>query len=143
MTGNYVGNLPSLEFENIQYLSHLSNAEYLHKSLGHASNQPFKEVHLDLIGPIWPTSKDGHRYILTLVDSCTQFCAAIPIKLKSDVAGVITFLIDIEAKRFAARPKGVRTPIRTPNKHGVQPLHAPLERRAGAARHSQHAARLQ
>ncbi|PLW37111.1 hypothetical protein PCANC_19011 [Puccinia coronata f. sp. avenae] len=36
---------------------------------------------------------------------------------------------------IAARPKGVRTPIRTPNKHGVQPLHAPLERRAGAARH--------
>ncbi|PLW58066.1 hypothetical protein PCANC_00623 [Puccinia coronata f. sp. avenae] len=42
---------------------------------------------------------------------------------------------------IAARPKGVHTPIRTPNKHGVQPLHAPLERRAGAARHSQHAAR--
>ncbi|PLW25691.1 hypothetical protein PCANC_24828 [Puccinia coronata f. sp. avenae] len=38
---------------------------------------------------------------------------------------------------IAARSKGVRTP----NKHGVQPLHAPLERRAGAARHSQHAAR--
>ncbi|PLW08557.1 hypothetical protein PCANC_26230 [Puccinia coronata f. sp. avenae] len=43
--------------------------------------------------------------------------------------------------RPSARPKGMRTPIRTPNKHGVQPLHAPLERRAGAARHSQHAAR--
>ncbi|PLW53498.1 hypothetical protein PCANC_07210 [Puccinia coronata f. sp. avenae] len=35
---------------------------------------------------------------------CTRFCAAIPIKLKSDVAGVIAFLIDIEAKRFGYYP---------------------------------------
>ncbi|PLW39696.1 hypothetical protein PCANC_15866 [Puccinia coronata f. sp. avenae] len=40
-----------------------------------------------------------------------------------------------------ARPLGVRTPIRTPRKNGVQPLHAALERRAGAARLSPHAAR--
>ncbi|PLW15359.1 hypothetical protein PCANC_13699 [Puccinia coronata f. sp. avenae] len=42
---------------------------------------------------------------------------------------------------IAARPLGVRTPIRTPRKNGVQPLHAALERRAGAARLSPHAAR--
>ncbi|PLW25500.1 hypothetical protein PCANC_26507 [Puccinia coronata f. sp. avenae] len=42
---------------------------------------------------------------------------------------------------IAARPSGVRTPIRTPRKNGVQPLHAALERRAGAARLSPHAAR--
>ncbi|PLW53191.1 hypothetical protein PCANC_09781 [Puccinia coronata f. sp. avenae] len=41
---------------------------------------------------------------------------------------------------IAARPSGVRTPIRTPRKNGVQPLHAALERRAGAARLSPHAA---
>ncbi|PLW09003.1 hypothetical protein PCANC_26132, partial [Puccinia coronata f. sp. avenae] len=33
-----------------------------------------------------------------------------------------------------ARPKGVRTPIRTPKKNRVQPLHAASERRAAAAR---------
>ncbi|PLW15536.1 hypothetical protein PCANC_14530 [Puccinia coronata f. sp. avenae] len=42
---------------------------------------------------------------------------------------------------IAAHPSGVRTPIRTPRKNGVQPLHAALERRAGAARLSPHAAR--
>ncbi|PLW48921.1 hypothetical protein PCASD_02748 [Puccinia coronata f. sp. avenae] len=42
---------------------------------------------------------------------------------------------------IAARPSGVRTPIRTPRKNGVQPLHAALEKRAGAARLSPHAAR--
>ncbi|PLW52190.1 hypothetical protein PCANC_10273 [Puccinia coronata f. sp. avenae] len=38
---------------------------------------------------------------------------------------------------IAARPKGVRTPIRKPKKNGVQPLHAASERRAEAARHLQ------
>ncbi|PLW55978.1 hypothetical protein PCANC_02972 [Puccinia coronata f. sp. avenae] len=42
---------------------------------------------------------------------------------------------------IAARPVGVRTPICMPRKNGVQPLHAALERRAGAARLSPHAAR--
>ncbi|PLW43993.1 hypothetical protein PCANC_08572 [Puccinia coronata f. sp. avenae] len=46
------------------------------------------------------------------------------------------FFVEIQQKRglIAARPLGVRTPIRTPRKNGVQPLHAALERRAGAAR---------
>ncbi|PLW54540.1 hypothetical protein PCANC_04212 [Puccinia coronata f. sp. avenae] len=42
---------------------------------------------------------------------------------------------------IAARPKGVRTPVHTPKKNGVQPLHAALERRAEAARPSLQAAR--
>ena len=99
MTGCYIGNLPSLEFENVKHSTHLSNSEFLHKSLGHvsyhrlrkklgiplkivhdcescavakvtrasfssvhqAASRPFEEIHLDLIGPIWPASKEGHR----------------------------------------------------------------------------------
>lgn len=142
MYGTYIGNLPSLEFDNIQHSSHLSNAEYLHKSLGHVSyhrlrkklgiplkiihncescavakvtrasfnsvhasaKQPFEEIHLDLIGPIWPSSREGHRYILTVVDSCTRFCAAIPIKVKSEVAETIAHLVGVEAKRLGYYP---------------------------------------
>ncbi|KNZ59542.1 hypothetical protein VP01_1707g1 [Puccinia sorghi] len=134
MSGSYIGNLPSLEFENLNQSSHLSSAEFLHKSLGHVSyhrlrkklgiplkivnncescavskitkasfksthksaSKPFEEIHLDLMGPIWPPSHQGHRFILTLVDSCTRFCAAIPIKLKSDVADTIPFLKTLE-----------------------------------------------
>ncbi|PLW37800.1 hypothetical protein PCASD_11295 [Puccinia coronata f. sp. avenae] len=56
-------------------------------------------------------------------------------------------LLAIEARKtdgrglIAARPKGVRTPIRTPKKNSVQPLHAASERRAEAARPSLQAAR--
>ncbi|PLW49205.1 hypothetical protein PCANC_06883 [Puccinia coronata f. sp. avenae] len=42
---------------------------------------------------------------------------------------------------IAARPKGVRTPIRTPKKNVVQPLHTASGRRAEAARPSLQAAR--
>ncbi|PLW49856.1 hypothetical protein PCANC_07088 [Puccinia coronata f. sp. avenae] len=42
---------------------------------------------------------------------------------------------------IAACPKGVHTPIHTPKKNGVQPLHAASERRAEAARPSLQAAR--
>ncbi|KNZ50634.1 hypothetical protein VP01_431g8 [Puccinia sorghi] len=142
MSGTYVENLPTLEFENCKFSSYLSSAEFIHKALGHVSyhrlrkklgiplkiikncescavakvtrasfkseharaSKPFEELHLDLIGPIWPPSVAGHRYILTLVDSCTRFCAAIPLKAKSDVAESLPFLIDVEAKRFGHHP---------------------------------------
>ncbi|KNZ47082.1 hypothetical protein VP01_66g14 [Puccinia sorghi] len=147
MSGIYVGNLPSLEFESLEHSSHLSSSEFLHKSLGHVSyhrlrkklgiplkitndcescavskitkasfksvhrpaSRPFEEIHLDLMGPIWPASHQGHRFILTIVDSCTRFCAAIPIKLKSDVAETIPFLVDIEAKRLGYYPSTIHS----------------------------------
>ncbi|KNZ49864.1 hypothetical protein VP01_4738g1 [Puccinia sorghi] len=147
MSGNYVGNLPSLEFENREHSSHLSSAEFLHKSLGHVSyhrlrkklgiplkivnncescavskitkasfksvhkpaSRPFEEIHLDLMGPIWPPSHQNHRFILTIVDSCTRFCAAIPIKLKSDVAETVSFLVDVEAKRLGYFPTTIHS----------------------------------
>jgi hypothetical protein len=40
--------------------------------------------------------------VLTVVDtdSHTQYCLAIPIKAKSDVAITLSYVIDLEAKRF-------------------------------------------
>lgn len=99
ITGHYEGNLPCLNFQNIEENSHLTSAEELHKSMGHVSyhrlrqklgiplknvkkceacalgkitkasfkskhlraKRPFEELHLDLIGPISPTSQDGDR----------------------------------------------------------------------------------
>jgi transposase InsO family protein len=78
-------------------------------SVHQAASRPFEEIHLDLIGPIWPASKEGHRYILTIVDSSTQFCAAVPIKLKSDVAATISFLVDVKAKRFGYYPTTIHS----------------------------------
>lgn len=42
---------------------------------------PFKRVAVDLIGPIHPPTKKGHRYILTLVDYATRYPEALPLNL--------------------------------------------------------------
>ncbi|KNZ53938.1 hypothetical protein VP01_3096g1 [Puccinia sorghi] len=93
LDGCYHNNIPVLELncEPSQHESHLSEAELLHKSLGHASEEckscavvkitkasfkhqssmaskPFEKLHLDLVGPISPISYKHHKYILTIVD---------------------------------------------------------------------------
>ncbi|KNZ54652.1 hypothetical protein VP01_2890g1 [Puccinia sorghi] len=67
-------------------------------------NQPFEELHMDLVGPIALLSCEGHKYFLTIVDSCTNFCSAIPIKHKSKVAGVTSQAVGFEAKRIGYDP---------------------------------------
>ncbi|KNZ46936.1 hypothetical protein VP01_681g4 [Puccinia sorghi] len=68
------------------------------------ATKPFEELHMDLVGPISPLSREGHKYFLTIVDSCTRFCSAIPIKHKSEVAGVITQAVGLGAKRIGYHP---------------------------------------
>ena len=41
---------------------------------------PFKRVVVDLVGPIYPPSESGHRYILMLVDYATRYPDAVPLK---------------------------------------------------------------
>jgi hypothetical protein len=53
---------------------------------------------MDVIGPIWPRSSKGHQYIFTIVNSCTQYCAGIPLKHKSDAPKSIAYAINMEAK---------------------------------------------
>src|SRR5207244_5792236 len=40
----------------------------------------FDHVYVDLIGPLQPASSKNHKYILCLVDSCTRWSEAIPLK---------------------------------------------------------------
>jgi len=41
---------------------------------------PFKRVAVDLVGPLFPVSDNGYRYILTLVDYATRYPEAVPMK---------------------------------------------------------------
>ena len=41
---------------------------------------PFKQVAVNLVGPITPASEKGHRCILTLVDYATRYSEAVPLK---------------------------------------------------------------
>ena len=40
----------------------------------------FEVVNIDLIGPLSPKSSRGHQYILCLIDSCTRWVEAIPLR---------------------------------------------------------------
>ena len=40
--------------------------------------QRFSHVHVDLVGPL-PTSRAGHRYLLTAIDRSTRWFEAIPL----------------------------------------------------------------
>ena len=57
-------------------------------------DMPFKRVAIDLIGPISPPSKEGHRYILTLVEDATRYPEAVPLK-NIDTETVAEALVDI------------------------------------------------
>ena len=41
---------------------------------------PFQRVAIDFVGPIKPTSSEGHSHILTLIDLTTRYPEAIPMK---------------------------------------------------------------
>ena len=60
-------------------------------------DMPFKRVAVDLIGPIIPSSDQGHRYILTLVDYATRYPEAVPLK-NIDTETVAEALIDLYSR---------------------------------------------
>ena len=41
---------------------------------------PFERVAVDLVGPIYPATERGNRYILTLVDYSTRYPEAVPLR---------------------------------------------------------------
>ncbi|KNZ60670.1 hypothetical protein VP01_1520g1 [Puccinia sorghi] len=127
ITGNHLGNLPTIKFFNPSHQSHFTQSKLLHKSLGHdhkaceactvakvtkksfhtknsRASKPFEEIHMDLVGPIFPSSRKGHCYLLTVVDSCTRYCSVIPVKSKSDVSETISQAVSLEAKRLGYFP---------------------------------------
>ena len=61
-------------------------------------DKPFRRVAKDLVGPISPPSEEGHRYILTLVDSSTRYPEAVPLK-NIDTETVAEALVDIFSRQ--------------------------------------------
>jgi hypothetical protein len=48
--------------------------------IGKLADRPFEHISCDLVGEIIPSSKAGHRWILTIIDNCTRYVEAIPLK---------------------------------------------------------------
>ena len=41
---------------------------------------PFDRVAVDLVGPIFPPTERGNKYILTMMDYATRYPEAVPLK---------------------------------------------------------------
>ena len=58
---------------------------------------PFTRVAIDLIGPIHPSTDEGHRFILTVVDYATRYPEAIALK-RIDTESVAEALVEIYSR---------------------------------------------
>ena len=57
-----------------------------------AVKEPFARIIIDIVGPL-PRTKEGNRYLLTILDQATRYPEAVPLKEISatTVAGEIFF----------------------------------------------------
>ena len=55
---------------------------------------PFDKVTIDLIGPLYPVTNRGKRYILTVVDYATRYSEAFPLE-KIDTESIAEALMGI------------------------------------------------
>lgn len=60
-------------------------------------SEPFSRVNIDLVGPLSPPSKGGHKYILTLIDMATGYPEAVPLQ-DIDTVAVSEALLEIFAR---------------------------------------------
>ena len=58
---------------------------------------PFEKIAIDLVGPIFPASEKGHRYILTIIDYATRYPEATALK-NIDTETVAEALLDVFAR---------------------------------------------
>ncbi|KNZ53473.1 hypothetical protein VP01_322g3 [Puccinia sorghi] len=77
------------------------------KGISTSASKPFEKIHLDLIGPIDPQSKENHRFILTLVDNYTGYLAGFPLVKKDDTCDVLINLLENENKRLGYFPSWI------------------------------------
>ncbi|KNZ45797.1 hypothetical protein VP01_77g11 [Puccinia sorghi] len=74
------------------------------KGISTSATKPFEKIHLDLIGPIDPESRERHRFILTVVDNYTGYLAGFPLLKKDDTTDALINLLEHENKRLGYYP---------------------------------------
>ena len=59
---------------------------------------PFDRVAVDLVGPIFPPTEKGYKYILTMVDYATRYPEAQPLKDIQTETAVAEALVNMFAR---------------------------------------------
>lgn len=72
------------------------------------AERPLEIVHTDVCGPIEPSTWDGSKYFITLIDEYTHFCMVYLMKNKFEVSDIIkNYVREVEAK-FNSRVHKIR-----------------------------------
>ena len=58
------------------------------------TDEPFKRIAIDIVGPLPVCTNTGNRFILTIIDHCTHFPEAIPL-VKHDEIDVAIALVSV------------------------------------------------
>ncbi|KNZ62497.1 hypothetical protein VP01_1263g6 [Puccinia sorghi] len=74
------------------------------KNTSTSASKPFEKLHLDLIGPIDPESREHHRYILTIIDNFSGYLAGFLLVKKEDTCDVLMNLLENENRRLGYYP---------------------------------------
>lgn len=86
------------------YTGKLTRTQFHHATP--KTQRPGEHIVSDTMGPITPTSRQGHRHILTIIDGHSRYAFTIPIKSRTEVPSTITRIMTM-----------------IQNKHGQAPLH--------------------
>ncbi|GKC13947.1 retrovirus-related pol polyprotein from transposon TNT 1-94, partial [Tanacetum coccineum] len=97
MKNNLVQGLPKMKFEKDHLCSACEQGKIdwkHHKSkMAFASNKPLYLLHMDLCGPMCIESINGKRYVLVVVDDCSQYTWVFFLRSKDEASEVIISFI--------------------------------------------------
>ncbi|KNZ63834.1 hypothetical protein VP01_1095g1 [Puccinia sorghi] len=80
------------------------------KGISATATKSFDKIHLDLIGPLDPPSREGYKFILTVVDNYSGYLAGFPLKNKDGTSDVLINLLDNEERRLGYYPTLIANP---------------------------------
>jgi len=79
------------------------------KTAGRKTTRILELWHVDLIGPITPTSRGGKRYIFTIVDDYSRVIFVELLREKRDAAEKLKNLIVLKENQFELKLKAIRS----------------------------------
>lgn len=78
------------------------------KSISVAS-EIFDLIHCDVWGPFSPSTNQGYKYFLTIVDDCSRFVWIFLMQHKSDVASILNQFFNTIHTQFSRKIKAIRS----------------------------------
>ena len=74
-----------------------------------AASEPLERIHLDTVGPIFPTAIGGEKYFVTVVDEATHYVLVLGVKTKDAISAAVKELLIFWQRQLDRPVKCIRT----------------------------------